>query len=173
MDNDEGLVSLCTLRVGNEVFGFDTAKICEVLGVREVQPVPLAAAFVAGVVPFRGEVLVVLSFRQLLGIAPRGKASNVLVLQDEYAGEMFGLAVDSLGDVLSVDAAGFEENSHTLDAGREALFAGSYGTPGGRVIYLKPELLWPMRLMEHTGQEAGKKICELSLSTTRGFCAND
>jgi purine-binding chemotaxis protein CheW len=143
-----GTVSLCSLRVGDEVFGFDTEKVYEVLGVRTMQPVPLAPEFVAGVIPYRGEVLVVLCLRRLLGMKPRSKPSNVLVLQDEHEGELFGLAVDSLQDVLSLDVDYFEENPCTLDERRKTLFAGAYKVRDSLVIYLKPELLWPMRLME-------------------------
>jgi purine-binding chemotaxis protein CheW len=147
-----GDVSLCTLRVGDEVFGFETGKICEVLGERIVQPVPLAPKFVAGVIPYRGEVLMVLCFRTLLGMQPSCDTANVIVLEDKYAGELFGLAVDSMGELLSPDAEDYEENSQGLDARRGALFAGVYKSRDSTVIHLKPELLWPMRLMNLFGE---------------------
>jgi purine-binding chemotaxis protein CheW len=150
-------LSLCSVRVGDEVFGFDTEQVYEVLGLRTIVPVPLAPAFVAGLIPYRGEVLAVLCLRSLLGLPPRGEPSNVVVLQDQHEGELFGLAVDSLGDVLTLDAADFAENPSTLDARRTTLFSGAYKVLDAPVIYLKPETFWPMRLMELLAREARSK----------------
>jgi purine-binding chemotaxis protein CheW len=158
---DAGTVSLCSLRVGDQEFGFDIAQVQEVLGERVMHPVPLAPAFVAGVVPYRGDVLMVMGFRSLLGMQPLHKAGSVLVLQDEHEGELFGLAVDSMGDVRSMSAADFEENSQELDSRRAALFAGAYKMADSLVIKLKPELLWPMRMMELFDNTTGGKICAL------------
>ncbi len=49
-------------------FGIDTRKIREVLGERDLQRVPMAPAFIAGVVPYRGEVLTTVNLRALLGL---------------------------------------------------------------------------------------------------------
>jgi purine-binding chemotaxis protein CheW len=148
-------VSLCSLRMGEELFGFDTHRVREVLGVRTMQIVPLAVEFVDGIISYRGEILMVLSFRKLLGLKPYGNPSSVIVLEDEREGELFGLAVDAMGDVLDLDENGCEENPTALDVRSKALFAGAYKMGGECVIYLKPELLWPMRLMELFGNEEG------------------
>jgi purine-binding chemotaxis protein CheW len=60
--DEDGNISLCSMFAGNESFGIDTGKIREVLGKRELQKVPMAPAFVAGVVPYRGDVLTAVSF---------------------------------------------------------------------------------------------------------------
>lgn len=121
---DGAKVSLCTLRVGDEVFGIDTQKVHEVLGERVIHAVALAPEFVGGVIPYRGEVLLVVSFRSLLGMEALGGPVNVMVLRDEQEGELFGVAVDAVEDVLMVDAATLEENPCTLDARRKAFRAG-------------------------------------------------
>jgi purine-binding chemotaxis protein CheW len=143
--------SLCTLRVGGEVFAFATGRIYEVLGERVVQTVPLSPEFVAGVISYRGEALMVLCLRTLLGMESGSKSANVIVLEDEHEGELFGLAVDSVDEILELDVEDFEENSTELGARRGVLFAGFYRTDGMVVTRLKPELLWPMRLMELFG----------------------
>ena len=61
-------MSLCSLYAGSESFGIDTRKIREVLGERDLQRVPMAPAFIAGVVPYRGEVLTTVNLRALLGM---------------------------------------------------------------------------------------------------------
>jgi purine-binding chemotaxis protein CheW len=94
MGENVATVSLCMLHAGGVTFGFRTEKIYEVLGERIVQPVPLAPAFVAGVISYRGEVLMVLNLRALLGMEPSEEVAHVIVLEDEHEGELFGLAVD-------------------------------------------------------------------------------
>ena len=66
--DENDAVSLCSMFAGSESFGIDTRKIREVLGKRELQRVPMAPAFIGGVVPYRGEVLTTVNFRALLGM---------------------------------------------------------------------------------------------------------
>ena len=68
-----GTVSICSLRVGTGLFGIDTRQIREVLGTTAPQRVPLAPEYIAGVVPYRGDVLTTVSFRALLGLERMGR----------------------------------------------------------------------------------------------------
>lgn len=101
-------VSLCSLCVGDQIFGIDTRRISEVLGRRELRRVPLAPAFIGGVVPYRGEVLTTVNFRALLGSESREEAGCVLVLDDGERGERFGLLVDRVGGVVTAQASEFD-----------------------------------------------------------------
>ncbi len=145
---DAEIISLCSLRVGDAAFGMDTQQIHEVLGASVLQPVPLSHDFVGGVIPYRGDVLLVVCTRRLLGLEPLGKVLNLLVLRDEVENELFGLAVDAVDDVLTVDAASFEANPCTLTAAQKAIFAGAYKLRDGVIVRLEPELLRPSRLAE-------------------------
>ena len=83
--DEEDRVSLCLLLTGDGRYGIDTRKIREVLGGRTVQRVPLAPAYIGGIVPYRGEVLTAVSFRALLGMVPYPGESAVLVLDERRA----------------------------------------------------------------------------------------
>jgi hypothetical protein len=74
IQDEDDVVSLCSLYAGSEMFGIDTRKIREVLGERELQRVPMSPAFIAGVVPYRGEVLTTVDLRALLGMAAHAGA---------------------------------------------------------------------------------------------------
>src|SRR6185503_3095041 len=91
MQDESDTVSLCSLFAGSESFGIDTRKIREVLGKRDLQRVPMAPAYIGGVVPYRGEVLTTVNLRALLGMGENGAASCVLVLEDDVIAERFGL----------------------------------------------------------------------------------
>ncbi len=140
----ETLVEMCSVRVGQTLFGVPITHILEIVGSARPQPVPLAPVFVGGLVHYRGDVLTTVSLRQLLGMPPRDGAQDILVL--ECAGGCFGLLVDSVGEVLTVSSADHEPNPSILDPRRRALFAGAYKLKDSLLVMLDPERLDPMRL---------------------------
>ncbi|WP_035350337.1 chemotaxis protein CheW [Edaphobacter aggregans] len=146
---EDDSTSLCSMFAGNESFGIDTGKIREVLGKREkLERVPMAPAFVAGVVPYRGDVLTTVSFRALLGLPESKEAGCVLVLEDRDGEERFGLMVDAVGAVVTVSRRMLEANPCTLEAKCKWLFDGAYKMPNGLMVQLDPQKLRPSRLAE-------------------------
>ena len=97
------LVEMCSVRLGQTLFGVPISHILEIVGSARPQPVPLAPSFVGGLVHYRGDVLTTVSLRQLLGLPPKVGAQDILVL--ESSGGCFGLLVDSVGEVLTVSSA--------------------------------------------------------------------
>ena len=146
--NEDDAVSLCSMFAGSESFGIDTRKIREVLGKRDLQRVPMAPAFIAGVVPYRGEVLTTVDFRALLGMGEHTDASCVLVLEDEDGEERFGLVVDAVGGVVTVNRNMLEANPCTLESRGKWLFDGAYKMETGLMVQLDPQKLRPSRLAE-------------------------
>jgi purine-binding chemotaxis protein CheW len=137
-------VEMCSVRVGQGLYGVPIAHILEIVGSARPQPVPLAPAFVGGLVHYRGDVLTTVSLRQLLGLPPREGPQDILVL--ESSGGCFGLLVDSVGEVLTVSSAEHEANPSILDERNKSLFAGAYKLKGSLLVMLDPERMDPMRL---------------------------
>ena len=131
------LVEMCSVRLGNALFGVPISHILEIVGSARPQPVPLAPAFVGGLVHYRGDVLTTVSLRQLLGMPPKDGTQDILVL--ESSGGCFGLLVDSVGEVLTVSSADHEPNPSILDERRRALFAGAYKLKDSLLVMLDPE----------------------------------
>jgi purine-binding chemotaxis protein CheW len=138
------MVEMCSVRLGQTLFGVPITHILEIVGSSRPQPVPLAPAFIGGLVHYRGDVLTTVSLRQLLGLAPKEGRQDILVL--ESSGGCFGLLVDSVGEVLTVSSADHEPNPSILDERRRALFAGAYKLKDSLLVMLDPERLDPMRL---------------------------
>jgi purine-binding chemotaxis protein CheW len=145
---EDDAVSLCSLYAGSETFGIDTRKIREVLGERELQRVPMSPTFIAGVVPYRGEVLTTVDLRVLLGMDAQAGRCCVLVMEDEEGVERFGLVVDAVGVVVTVSRRVLETNPCTLEARAKWLFDGAYKMESGLMVRLDPERLCPSRLSE-------------------------
>ena len=135
---------VCSVRVGNRLFGIPITHILEIVGGTRPQPVPLAPGFVGGLVHYRGDVLTTVSLRQLLDLPAREGAQDMLVV--ENAGACFGVLVDSVGEVLMVSSVDFEANPATVNERRRMLFAGAYKLKDELMVMLDPERLDPMRL---------------------------
>jgi purine-binding chemotaxis protein CheW len=148
MQDESDAVSLCSLYAGSESFGIDTRKIREVLGERELQRVPMSPTFIAGVVPYRGEVLTTVNLRALLGMEAHGGRCCVLVMEDDDVAERFGLVVDAVGGVVTVSRQMLEANPCTLEARGKWLFDGAYKMESGLMVRLDPQKLSPSRLSE-------------------------
>jgi purine-binding chemotaxis protein CheW len=138
------LVEMCSVRLGEGLFGVPITHILEIVGSARPQPVPLAPGFVGGLIHYRGDVLTTVSLRQVLGLPPREGSQDILVL--ESPGGSFGLLVDSVGEVLTLSSADYEPNPSTLDDRRRALFAGAYKLKDSLLVMLDPECLDPVRL---------------------------
>jgi purine-binding chemotaxis protein CheW len=137
-------LQVCSVKVGETLYGIAIAHVLEILGKPATQPVPLAPPFVGGLVHYRGEVLTAISLRRLLGMEPAAAPEDVLVF--ESADGPFGLFVDSVGEVLNVSAADHEPNPATLESRRQTLFDGAWKMKDRLLVTLDPQRLEPMRL---------------------------
>ncbi len=142
----EEYVALCWLTVEERLFGIDTLQVREVLGPRTMQTVPLAPAFLAGVLAYRGEVLTAVSLRCLLGLPPHRQESCVLVL--DGGGNPFGLVVDRVGGVVEVNVKSPALDPAMLDVSSKGLFCGAYRVPEGLLVQLDADRLRPEHLSE-------------------------
>ena len=141
----QGPVEMCSVRIGDALFGFPISHILEIIGSARPQPVPLAPGFVGGLVHYRGDVLTTISLRHLLGMPALDRFQPILVL--ESPGGCFGVLVDAVGEVLTVFPEDFEFNPSTLDERRRKLCDGAYKLKDGLLVALDPAQLDPMHLI--------------------------
>jgi len=149
-DKSQAQVELCSVRVGQTMFGVPIGHILEIVGSARPQPVPLAPDYVGGLVHYRGDVLTTVSLRRLLGLPPCQGKQDILVLESE--GGCFGLLVDSVGEVLTVSPADFEPNPSILDRRLSMLLAGAYKLKDHLLVMLDPERLDPMGLAQEMAE---------------------
>lgn len=138
------LLEMCSVRVGDMLFGVPITHILEIVGSSATQAVPLAPSYIGGLISYRGDVLTTVSLRLLLGLPPLDANPDILVF--EGSSGYYGLLVDAVGEVLTVTSTEFEPNPSTLDGARRALFAGAYKLKDGLLVMLDPERLDPLRL---------------------------
>lgn len=137
---------VCSVRLGERLFGIPIRPILEIMGGVRPQPVPLAPEFVGGLVHYRGDVLTTVSLRRVFQMPPRDGAQDLLVM--EGSGGCYGLLVDKVTQVVRVAEEDYEPNPSTMEQTRRAIFKGAYKLPQGLMAMLDPERLDPMKLAQ-------------------------
>jgi purine-binding chemotaxis protein CheW len=141
----EAQIEMCSVRIGDALFGLPISHILEIVGSARPQPVPLAPGFVGGLVHYRGDVLTTISLRHLLGMPVLDHSQPILVL--ESPGGCFGVLVDAVGEVLTVFPEDFEPSPSTLDECRRSLCTGAYKLKDKLLVALDPTRLDPVHLV--------------------------
>lgn len=95
----EGFV---TAKLASHWFALPISAVQEIFVLSKITDVPHAPPATIGVLNLRGRVVTALDTRQILGFAPALSAPT-LAVGVERGGELFGLAVDAMGEVLRGD----------------------------------------------------------------------
>lgn len=99
--DDDAVVRLVSLRLDGQMIGLPIERVRDVFQVEAVAPVPLADAAVCGLVNLRGRVVALLSLAGLIGLGPRPQPPR-LAVSLTWRGEVAAIAIDEIGDVLTV-----------------------------------------------------------------------
>ena len=118
---------------GGGEYGIDAAHAREILPLSSLTPVPRAAAFVAGVIHRRGEILMLVDVATLMGLSPQGVADRTKVVVVGAAGGEIGLVAESVEGIRGIAPAAI------TPALGEAPFV--EGVAGGSVVLLEIEAL--------------------------------
>lgn len=129
---------LCTAITDDVHVGIPTDDVRELVRDRDVTPIPLADAAVRGLMNLRGDLVIVLDLRVLLGRAPHPAPSGAVhvVL---HGSPMRSLLVDAIGEIASPTATARVAVPANLapDIGR--IVAGAVAVGGDTVLMLDTE----------------------------------
>jgi len=105
---------LISVRIEGQLIGLPITSVRDVFAITTMTPVPRADRAVAGLVNLRGHIVTILDLGCLLGSRKQDytRAEAPMAVGVEWQGEVFGLVVDEIGDVLSLHA----ESSETMPA---------------------------------------------------------
>ena len=115
-----------TMTVMGQMFGIPVLQVQDVLGVQQITHVPLAPPEVLGSLNLRGRIVTSIDIRTRLGLVARDKTEQAMSIVVEFNGELYSLAVDRVGEVMSLSAADYEKNPATLDARWQEVSDGIY-----------------------------------------------
>lgn len=104
-----------TVRIGGQLFGLPILNVHEVFEPDQITRVPLAPGEIDGVLNLRGRIVTTISMRRLLGFPPVAANARGMAIGIEFKGEAYGLVIDEVGEVMTLDGARHEPVPSNLD----------------------------------------------------------
>jgi purine-binding chemotaxis protein CheW len=135
-----------TFEVGNELYGIPIEHIDEIIPVQPVTDVPNVPSVITGIMSLRGRIVTVVDSRERLGhrVRPPTEETRIVVLAQH--GELFGLWVDGVKQVVSVPEESIEETTGMVAAAQNPYLRGVYHSEREMVILLDLEKFLDIRL---------------------------
>ncbi len=132
--------------VGSELYGIPIENIDEIIPVQPVTDVPNVPSVIAGIMSLRGRIVTVIDSRERLGhpVRPPTEEARIVVLAQH--GELFGLWVDGVKQVISVPEESIEETAGVVAASQNPYLRGVYHSGRDMVILLDLEKFLDIRL---------------------------
>jgi len=97
---DDIMLQWVTFRLEDELYGINVMQVQEVLRHTEIAPVPGAPAYVLGIINLRGNVVTVIETRRRFALMDLEVDDNTRVVIIEVDGQVVGLLVDSVAEVV-------------------------------------------------------------------------
>jgi purine-binding chemotaxis protein CheW len=94
--------------LGDEEYGVEILKVREIIGLLPITRVPRTPQAVRGVINLRGKVIPVVDLRAHFDMEPGQDTERTCIVVVQAHGTEFGLVVDRVSEVASIDAADVE-----------------------------------------------------------------
>lgn len=101
---------LLTFQCGAQEYGIPIDDAREVVGILDIDPVPMTPAYVKGVMNLRGKIVPVVSLRAKLDMEQVENTAETCVVVVDLDGEQTGVIVDFLIGVISIEPSQLEDS---------------------------------------------------------------
>ncbi|MFH1154790.1 MAG: chemotaxis protein CheW [Pseudomonadota bacterium] len=118
------LTGFSTFFVGDSLFGIDVLTIQEINRNFEVTQVPQSPDYVYGILNLRGKIVTIIDLGKKLGLGPveNNTISRNIIINSQ--GELLGLMVTDLGDILHADCKMLEPAPSNFNRVKGSCFKG-------------------------------------------------
>lgn len=132
---NENFSEYVTAVIGGQLFGLPILHVQDVFAVNRLTRVPLAPAEIAGVLNLRGRIVTLIDLRRRFGFqsAPAPDTQQ-MAIGIESKGESYGLLIDSIGEVMRLDADAREAIPVNLDPQLARIATGIHRLEGRLLI---------------------------------------
>jgi purine-binding chemotaxis protein CheW len=135
-EQNSDAVEYVTAVVGDQLFGLPISSVQDVFSPDRLTRVPLAPPEVAGVLNLRGRIVTAIDMRVRLGLPPREDRNVRMAVGIDYAGEAYGLLIDSVGEVMKLSTEDREPVPANLDGAWAKMAQGIYRLDGQLLVIL-------------------------------------
>lgn len=127
-------------RVEHDMYGIGIDHIQEIDRTQDFTPVFNTSTDIKGIINLRGQIVTILNLRTRFGYDDRPLDPNNRTIIVNHGDEVVGLLVDSMEDIIKVDASSFDQGR---SAGKENVdneyFSGIYKTDSDLIIVVDLE----------------------------------
>jgi purine-binding chemotaxis protein CheW len=113
-----------TVMLGGQLFGLPISRVQDVFKPDRMTRVPLAPPEIAGVLNLRGRIVTAIDMRGRLALPERDGKRPPMAIGIECRGESYGLVIDAVGEVVTLDDNAREPNPVNLGAALARISAG-------------------------------------------------
>jgi purine-binding chemotaxis protein CheW len=135
-DIEQATEGYVTVTTGGQLFGLRLERVRDVFVPRGVSKVPLAPPEIAGLLNLRGRIVTAIDLRCRLGLPPRADGGAPVAVGIEERGELYGLIVDRVGDVMWLKPSSYEANPANLDQRWAKACAGVHRLDQGLLVVI-------------------------------------
>jgi purine-binding chemotaxis protein CheW len=139
--NNDTLQEYVTVQIADQLFGIPVLEVHDVLRKLSLTKIPLASPEVAGVLNLRGRIVTAIDVRKRLGLPDLPEDQNGMSIVVECQGEPYSLLIDSVGEVLGLNAEDLQQNPVTLDARWRDVSAGIFRLDDKLLVILQIDRL--------------------------------
>jgi purine-binding chemotaxis protein CheW len=129
-----------TMSVHGQLCGIPVLNVRDVIASPDMTPIPMAPPEVAGSLNLRGRIVTAIDLRRRLRLPDaRSDGRVTMSVVVEQQGELYSLIVDSVREVVELDADNLEPNPPTLAAEWREVSAGIYRLQSDLMVVLNTE----------------------------------
>ncbi|MCF6344427.1 MAG: chemotaxis protein CheW [Devosiaceae bacterium] len=131
-----------TIRLAGQLFGLPIDRVQDVFMPDNFTFVPLAETQIAGVLNLRGRILTAIDLSKVLNVAAVNETNiERPAISVIYANELYGLLIDIIGEVVTLDSEQLEANPVNLDAEWAKISVGTYRLEDELLVILDIDVL--------------------------------
>lgn len=93
---------LVVFQLLDQVYGVDIALVHEIIRMETITKIPRSPEFIEGVINLRGKIVPVVDLRKRFGLEVAGKTATSRIIVVEVNGNMIGMVVDAVLEVLRI-----------------------------------------------------------------------
>lgn len=128
-------LQLVVFSLGREEFAVEVTQVREIMRMEEITRMPKSPHFVEGIINLRGQIIAVIDLAKRLNIEAQERSGDTRIIVVEAGDVKVGMIVDSVSEVLRVDADALEP-SPTLATDVSAAFLTGVIKHDNRLIIL-------------------------------------
>lgn len=144
-NREDKTLDIIAFKLHDRDFCLETKSIREIRGWGRSTPIPHAPRDVLGVLDLRGAVIPIIDLAVRLGMEPIGSNERSAIIVAEVGGDIVGLLVDGVSDLLAVDRGLVQPIPATVHSDGIGFAQGMITHDLGMICFLDLSKLFPER----------------------------